>query len=129
MQIKIDLQKHIYFKTTFWARSMYAPASSNKEAVKRHITTSAKFFSVCSTHADAYLSMDNKTVRVFSLEKRRKKVEVVTDKKLLKKGIKRQIVSPSHWVATYYDIPVELLRVANLKVVQSNRTWWFVKLK
>jgi hypothetical protein len=108
---------------------MYAPASSNKQSVKRHITTSAKFFNTCSTHADAYLSMDNKTVRVFSLEKRRKKVEVVTDKKLLKKGIKRQIVSPSHWVATYYDIPVELLRVANLKVVQSSRTWHFVKLK
>jgi hypothetical protein len=129
MQIKIDLQKRTYFQTAVWAKSMYAPIRSHKETVKRHITTSAKFFRVSSTHADAYLSMDNKTVRVFSLEKRRKKVEVVTDKKLLKKGIKRQIVSPSHWVATYYDIPVELLRLANLRVVQSSRTWHFVKLK
>ena len=66
-------------------------------------------------------SNDEEIVRVYNLEKRRK---VVVRSKPNKQGKKTsKVISPNHWVAHYYDIPVSLLKLANLKVVQNNRNF------
>lgn len=69
----------------------------------------------------------DKTIRVINYEKRRPVVAEVTDKKLLKKGIKRQVVTPGHWVAHAYDFPIDLLKSAGLKVIQGSRTFKLLK--
>jgi hypothetical protein len=58
-------------------------------------------------------------VRVYSLEKRRKRVERVNT------GLVRSthVISRGHWVGNYYDIPASLLEAAGLKVVQGPRTF------
>lgn len=63
------------------------------------------------------------TIRVYNLEKRRPVVATVTDKKLLKKGVKRVVTTPGHWIAHVYDFPVELLKAAGLRVEQGPRTF------
>ena len=65
-------------------------------------------------------------VRAYSLEKRRKKI-VLTGKKN-KKGSgfgywERKVVTKSHWIGYYYDIPVGVLNFAKLKVVQKLRNF------
>lgn len=68
-------------------------------------------------------------VRVYSLEKRRKKVErhrvagkMVNGTKLTGKTVSK-VISPAQWVGIYYDIPASLLEAAGLKVVQDHRTF------
>lgn len=64
---------------------------------------------------------EERVVRVYNLEKRRK---VVVRSKPNKQGKKTsKVISPNHWVAHYYDIPASLLKLANLKVVQNNRNF------
>jgi hypothetical protein len=72
-------------------------------------------------------------IRVYSLEKHRKKVRVLdkpikwTKKKLKDNGFLpteekytyREIIHPTHWVGVYYDIPVEMLRLMGMKAVQK----------
>jgi hypothetical protein len=55
-------------------------------------------------------------VRVYSLEKRRKKVRLTGKRE-------REVISRGHWVGIYYDIPASLLEAAGLKVVQGHRTF------
>lgn len=126
MELKIKLTPHKYFKTAVLAGSMYEPVSSTiRETLMgisyNHCRSSDKYSSNTLKPIPRY---DNsETVRVYSLEKRRKKVELITDPKLLKRGIKRKVVSPAYWIVTYYDIPTALLKIANLKVIQGQRTW------
>lgn len=67
-------------------------------------------------------------VRVYSLEKRRKKVQM-TGKRNKAGGLgqrlvgQREVISRGHWVGIYYDIPASLLEAAGLKVVQGPRTF------
>lgn len=118
MQIRINFPPKTFVVRSFGFRSI---RRSTKADTVRSLT---KGYSLSiSENYTAYLSFDRSTVRVFSLEKRRKKVENVTSKSLLKKGITRQVITPNHWVATYYDIPVAVLKAAKLKVVQGDRTW------
>lgn len=58
-------------------------------------------------------------VRVYSLEKRRKKVK----RTVTKQGRYTEVISRGHWVGIYYDIPASLLEAARLKVVQGARTF------
>lgn len=58
-------------------------------------------------------------VRAYSIEKRRKVVVRSAPNKKDKKT--STVVSPAHWVGHYYDIPVNVLKYANLKVVQHER--------
>ena len=58
-------------------------------------------------------------VRVYSLEKRRKKVKRIASRD----GVYTEVLSRSHWVGIYYDIPASLLEAAGLKVVQGHRTF------
>lgn len=58
-------------------------------------------------------------VRVYSLEKRRKRVQ----RKTTKGGVITEVISRGHWVGLYYDIPASLLEAAGLKVVQGQRTF------
>lgn len=132
MKLKIELKPKTYFKTAVWTGSMYDPVSSTaKETLNgimyNHYRSSSKYWSNALVPIKRY--DDSETVRVYSLEKRRKKVQLVTDPKLLKRGIKRKIVSPSYWIVTYYDIPAKLLELAKLRVVQGQRTWKFEALK
>lgn len=119
MQIRINFPPK-----TFVVRSIvYDSIRSSTKLATVNLLTMDHSLSVSENYT-AYLSFDRSTVRVFSLEKRRKKVENVTSKSLLKKGITRQVITPNHWVATYYDIPVAVLKAAKLKVVQGDRTWY-----
>ena len=86
-------------------------------------------FGTYGTGFVTFVYKDRDFVRVYNIEKRRKVVKVVTDSKKLKKGIKREIVTPSHWVATYYDFPLELLKVAKIRVVQGTRTFKIENIK
>jgi hypothetical protein len=63
-------------------------------------------------------------IRVFNLEKRRKRVvrSVVKGKKT------STVVRPAHWVAFVYDIPMEIFKSLKLKAVQGNRTFYFAEL-
>lgn len=71
-------------------------------------------------------SKDEEIVRVYNLEKRRK---VVVRSKPNKQGKKTsKVISPNHWVAHYYDIPVYVLKLAKLKVVQHTRNFEFVSI-
>lgn len=86
---------------------------------------------------------DPEFVRVYSLEKRRKKVEVLekpvkwNKKKLRANGYlptdekwdKRVVVEPAHWVGHYYDIPVVMIRMLGLEVKQGTRTFTIKQIK
>ena len=58
-------------------------------------------------------------VRVYSLEKRRKRVQ----RKDTKGGVITEVISRTHWIGIYYDIPASLLEAAGLKVIQEHRTF------
>lgn len=64
---------------------------------------------------------EEQVVRVYNIEKRRKKVVRSEPNKKGKRTTKP--ISPNHWVGFYYDIPVAVLNFANLKVVQNNRNF------
>lgn len=64
-------------------------------------------------------------VRVYSLEKRRKRVE----RKRTDGGVLTEVISRGHWVGLYYDIPASLLEAAGLRVVQGQRTFSIAKRK
>jgi hypothetical protein len=66
-----------------------------------------------------YPGHNRDTVRVYNLEKRRKRVEITVHPRTKKVG--RSVVSPAHWVGHYYDIPVEFLRLGRLRVRQLTR--------
>lgn len=82
------------------------------------------------------------TVRVYSIEKHRKKVEVLAKpKKWTKKELRangfndtdvkfttRVVTKPAHWTGVYYDIPTSVLKMAGLRVVQTTRTFYFEKV-
>lgn len=67
------------------------------------------------------------TIRVYTLEKRRKVTAVVVPKKGLIDRKNRQVVRPAHWVGRVYDIPTSLLKALGLRVIQMPRTFHFVK--
>lgn len=81
-------------------------------------------------------------VRVYSLEKHRKKVQVLakpkrwTKKELRANGFNdtdvkfttRVVTKPAHWTGIYYDIPTSILKMAGLRVVQTTRTFHFQKI-
>ena len=65
-------------------------------------------------------------VRVYSLEKRRKKVRLTGKRNKANSNQsywEREVISRGHWVGIYYDIPASLLEAARLKVVQGHRTF------
>jgi hypothetical protein len=65
------------------------------------------------------------TIRVYNLEKHRKKVERF--RKRGKRDLQSRIIKPAHWVGRYYDIPVAALKLAKIKVCQETRFFRFVK--
>lgn len=70
--------------------------------------------------ADNYYETSRSTVRLFCLEKRRKKVQrVIKDGKT----VSSKVISKGHWVGHYYDIPYDLILSLDLKVQQGNRTF------
>ena len=99
---------------------------STKAAIVRHVVSNRQL-TYSSDIGTGYMTSRGDTIRVVNLEKRRPVVKIVTDKKLLKKGIKRQVVTPGHWVAHVYDFPVDVLRATGMKVLQGTRTFKLVK--
>jgi hypothetical protein len=95
-----------------------------------------------TTHTDCFRLDSKPFVRVYSLEKRRKKVKVLdkpvkwTKKKLKDNGFLltdekytyREIIHPTHWVGVYYDIPIEMLRLMSLKAVQKKHNFVLEKM-
>ena len=75
-----------------------------------------------------YPKFKQDTVRVYSMEKRRRKVERTIER--FKNGnIKKrstEVIHYSQWIGYCYDIPVEVLKIGKLKVVQESRTWKLV---
>lgn len=127
MQFRVNIKPKKYFKTSVFAENMYAPIQSTKEEVKKDVFSNHQYVSV--GNVSCYISFDGKTARAASFQKIRKKTVVVTDKKLTKNGIKRQVIRPTHWVATYYDIPIALLALMNVRLVQEWNTWKIEPLK
>lgn len=127
MQFRINIKPKKYLKTSPLATNMFAPASSTKQDVIKHIFRN--FTYVYSNNCACYVNHKIKMARVASFQKVRKKVEIVTDTRLIKKGIKRKLITPTHWVATYYDIPVSLLEMMQVKAVQKWNTWELVALE
>ena len=64
-------------------------------------------------------------VRVYSLEKRRKRVKRMPTNG----GVITEVIHRGHWVGLYYDIPASLLEAAGLRVAQGNRTFEIAKRK
>lgn len=95
------------------------------------------------SHLISYGAIRGDTVRVYNIEKRRRKIEILakpkkwTKKKLLANGYeatdvvftKRVVKTPAHWVGFYYDIPVSLLKMAGLAVAQGPRTFRLISTK
>jgi hypothetical protein len=75
---------------------------STKAAIVRHVVSNRQL-TYSSDIGTGYMTSRGDTIRVFNLEKRRPVIKIVTDKKLLKKGIKRQVVTPGHWVAHVFQ--------------------------
>jgi len=122
MQIKINIQPKKMHLTNAFSGNMYSPVKSNAQQLREKLLKNFGY-SFTSYSNGAWCKggnyVDYETVRAFHLEKRRKRVEI----KKTKKGTVRSVVSPAHWVATYYDIPVELLKMSGLIVVQGNRNF------
>ena len=127
MQFRVNIKPMKYFKTSILAANMYAPVNSTKQEVKQQVFKNFVF--TISKNFSGYLNRELEIVRVATFQKIRRKTVEVTDKRLLKKGIKRQVVRPTHWVATYYNIPIALLAMMNVKAVQELQTWKLVPLK
>jgi hypothetical protein len=84
-------------------------------------------------------------VRAYNLNKvRRKWVKFDKPKKMTKKEIKAyygyiptdvdpmvygELVHPTHWVGTFYDIPVVVLKMLGLRVEQGRNTYKLVPTK
>jgi hypothetical protein len=66
-----------------------------------------------------YTRHGSETIRVYNLEKRRKRVEIQEDHRTSKKS--RKVIRPAHWVGHYYDIPRDFLAIARVRVVQHTR--------
>lgn len=82
-----------------------------------HMVTSNGSF-LCNTFAESA----NRTVRVYSIEKRRKKVKRVLDK-LDNKNVRSEVISRGCWVGYFYDIPFSIIKTMNLCVTQGTRTF------
>lgn len=111
------------------------PAKKTTAGTKRSVVAALSYGKICSwsKHYSGALtpfritgSKDEEIVRVYNLEKRRK---VVVRSKPNKQGKKTsKVISPNHWVANYYDIPVVALKLAKLKVIQNTRNFKFVSI-
>lgn len=82
-------------------------------------------FSQMSTLNGSYLcnswtDLETKTIRVYSLEKRRKRVKRIMDNN---KTIRSEVISPDCWIGHYYDIPHAIIKALNLRVEQGSRTF------
>jgi hypothetical protein len=126
MKLTIDIPAHKYVRASYGFSIGIIPCT--KQGVLDHILRGFSY--TFSTNVRGYcpLRSSEDTVRTFHIEKRRKVTKAVTDPKKLKKGIKREVVTPGHWVVHYYDIPVDLLRIAKLKVIQHSRHFTIEKL-
>ena len=111
------------------------PAKKTTAGTKRSVVAALSYGKTCgwsNNYSGALTpfritgSKDEEIVRVYNLEKRRK---VVVRSAPDKHGNKTsKIISPNHWVANYYDIPVVVLKLAKLKVVQHARNFEFVSI-
>ena len=81
-------------------------------------------------------------VRMYSLEKHRRKMKVVPPRPLTKSEKQRfytkdkdaritrePIIPHTYWTAVYYDIPESMLKFFGIRVVQGNRTFTVEKVK
>lgn len=69
---------------------------------------------------NSFAETDPKTIRVYSVEKRRKKVKrIIKDNRT----VFSQVISPDHWIGYYYDIPYQVIKCLNLRIQQSARTF------
>ena len=100
---------------------------ATKEYVKSSILKTLFVYTVCkngnffiSQLVDNIYETSRSVVRLFCLEKRRKKVQrVIKDGKT----VSSKVISKGHWVGYYYDIPYAMILSLDLKVQQGNRTF------
>lgn len=97
--------------------------SQTKEAVMRK-AVGDRCFTVASCSA-GYAPIGSQAVtvvRVFNLEKRRKRVQrsVVRGKRVTK------VLNRTHWVCYAYDFPIAVLTALGVKVMQGPRTFTVV---
>ena len=100
---------------------------ATKELVKENILKTRFVYTVCKNGnffinmgADNIHETSRSVVRLFCLEKRRKKV-----KRVIKDGktVSSKVISKGHWVGHYCDIPYSVILSLDLKVQQGNRTF------
>lgn len=80
-----------------------------------HMVTANGSF-LCNTFAESA----DRTVRVYSIEKRRKKVKRVLDNN---NNVRSEVISRGCWVGYFYDIPFSIIKTLNLRVTQGTRTF------
>jgi hypothetical protein len=130
MNITVNIKPRKMVVNNVWATNMYAPVAATKASIMNLVRNNGQFCSTfCNVGNGLTRLRDDSTIRVYNLEKRRPVVKMVTDKNLLKKGIKRQVVTPGHWVAHVYDFDTTLLKSSGLRVEQGTRTFKIVKAK
>lgn len=98
--------------------------ADNKHTLMPMVTRGTYFSTGKYGQYYASVGRDSDFIRVFNLEKRRKRVvrSVVNGKKT------STVVRRAHWVAFVYDIPEDVFKMLKLKVIQGNRTFYFVEL-
>ena len=126
MKLKIDIPAQTYVRKSYGFSEQIV--GSTKQETLIQILHNSRYVHSSNVRGYCNYGDDNTKVRAFNIEKRRKITKAVTNPKKLKKGIKREVVTPGHWVVHYYDIPVDLLRIAKLKVIQHSRHFTIEKL-
>ena len=91
-------------------------------------------------------SKDGDLIRVYSLQKFRRKMKAIMPRPLtkdekrkyceynrqnkrLEQMYREPVIAYTHWVATYYDIPVAILKHFKIKVVQGKNTFTIEQMK
>lgn len=101
--------------------------SSTHDGVLEAIRTNHYFcIGSLGNYLQPYPNQNRDTVRVYNLEKRRKRVERYRTRG--KKATQSRVIKPAHWVGYYYDIPAQVLKMAGVKVSQTPRFFRFDRI-
>lgn len=103
-------------KIEIHVKTMRVTASSKPAIIARIKGNLVQTFGTYGNYLSG-IAQTNKTVRVYNIEKRNKKV---SRKRIGEKTVSK-VLYASHWMGYYYDIPVNLLELANLRVEQHTR--------
>ena len=114
MEIKVKLLKSTVEKST--------------KIIPHHLTTESITFTV-GTYGSGYLNRHRDHFLGLHYEKHNrkvistKKVKKIFEGKEVKTTVRRY--KAAYWKVTYYKIPIEVLKAANIKFIQYSRNFYF----